>query len=223
MTTIVGLKGKDFYIIGADKTSSTYYAEQRFADKIYQVMDNIYAGGAGTAATIREFVDVLRLICKNYKRKGIKLNIDNIAKYASKLLYSSKYEFMYGFVCTFIIGGFDGNSPKLYSLDPIGHLTELKKYGVEGSGSTFAISVLDSLYHENITKEEGIDLVAKALRAAGGRDLYSGKLPIYDIIVVEKDKVYKYRVEGDKIENISNSEDSKGENRSRSTNRKRKK
>ena len=41
--------------------------------------------------------------------------------------------------------------------------------------------------------------------------------------VVEKDKVYKYRVEGDKIENISDSEDNKGENKSRSTNRKRKK
>jgi proteasome beta subunit len=213
MTTIVGLKGKDFVILGSDETiSAGFFATDYDMKKVAKLDDKIYLGMAGSVATCQMFVDLLRQIIKEYKRKDIPYTVKTIANYFSKLLYYNRYDSRMGFIGEYILGGID-EEPQLYTYDPIGG-TSKTKYGAWGSGCIFAYSILDAEYNENITKEEGFNLVLKALKAAGKRDLYSAKIPRFYIVIITKEGVEEYEVVGDKIE-AANKEDNKRKSRSR--------
>jgi len=56
-----------------------------------------------------------------------------------------------------------------------------------GSGSLNAMAVFESGYKDNMTREEGIDLVTRAIRAGVYNDLGSGSN--VDVCVITKDNV----------------------------------
>jgi len=83
-----------------------------------------------------------------------------------------------------VLGGFDPTGPHLYTVYPHGS-TDYLPYGTMGSGSLAAMSVFESTYKENMSEEEGIAMVAEAIRAGIFNDLGSGSN--VDICVITKD------------------------------------
>jgi len=72
-----------------------------------------------------------------------------------------------------VLGGVDCKGPQLFTIYPHGS-TDSLPYCTMGSGSLNAMSVFEAGYKDGMTKEEGVELVTRAIRAGVYNDLGSG-------------------------------------------------
>lgn len=84
-----------------------------------------------------------------------------------------------------ILGGSDATGPHLYTIYPHGSTDQLP-YVTMGSGSLAAMAIFESGYKNDMTREEGIALVAAAIRAGIFNDLGSGSN--VDLVVLAQGK-----------------------------------
>merc|ERR1712217_918704 len=75
--------------------------------------------------------------------------------------------------------------PHLYQIYPHGSTDKLP-FTTMGSGSLCAMSILESEYKDSMTREEGIAIVSKAIRAGIFNDLGSGGN--VDVCVITRDE-----------------------------------
>ena len=73
-----------------------------------------------------------------------------------------------------MLAGKDEQGFHLYDLGVDGSVTKSDDYVSDGSGSVFAIGVLEASYKKGMTLDEGIKLAVKAINAALQRDFYTG-------------------------------------------------
>lgn len=181
-TTICGVVCKDAVIIGADTraTAGTIVADKN-CSKIHKLADNIYCGGAGTAADLEHTTAMIAAQLELHAR-SIKTQprVSMAVRRASSHLY--KYQGNVG--CALVLGGFDLHGPQLYQIYPHGS-TDCLPFTTMGSGSLAAMSVLESGFKDNLTTVEGAKLVAEAIRAGVMNDLGSGGN--VDIIIMSRD------------------------------------
>ena len=90
----------------------------------------------------------------------------------------------YPYFAQFIVGGV-GETPELFDIDPSGGLLARKRFAVTGSGTELALSLLDSVYKESMSKEEGVQTAVKAVMSAKKRDIFSGGAGV-DVLVFSK-------------------------------------
>ena len=98
-----------------------------------------------------------------------------------------------------LVGGIDETGPHVFNLDPFGSLTE-EKMTTTGSGSPLAIGVFEDKFKEDMTVEEALPIIAKAVNAAMKRDVASGNN--YNIIVIDN-KGYRELTDEEKKELLS--------------------
>jgi 20S proteasome subunit beta 5 len=72
-----------------------------------------------------------------------------------------------------IMGYDEEGPPRIFYLDNTGKRIEGDMFAV-GSGSTFALAILDTEYRQDLSVDEAIALGIKAIRHATFRDAYSG-------------------------------------------------
>ena len=72
-----------------------------------------------------------------------------------------------------ILGGVEEEGPHIYSIDALGGTTE-EDYTVTGSGSQFALGVLEQQYEEGLSLDEAETIAGNAIKTAIERDLASG-------------------------------------------------
>ncbi|KPU62551.1 proteasome subunit beta [Thermococcus sp. EP1] len=170
-TTTVGIVCSDGVVLAADKRASLgNMVISREVTKIFQVDDHLVLAGAGSVGDILSLVRVLRAQARLYKAKvGKEMSTKALATLTSNVLSGRRYFPYFGW---FLIGGYD-ESPKLYSIDMAGGITE-DKYVSAGSGMEFAYSVLDNEYNEKITLKKGVKLAIKAINTAIKRDVFTG-------------------------------------------------
>jgi proteasome beta subunit len=82
-----------------------------------------------------------------------------------------------------LVGGIDQTGPHVFNLDPFGSLTEEKSVST-GSGSPIAYGILEEKLREDMTVEEALHVVMKAVNAAMKRDVASGNS--YNVTVIDK-------------------------------------
>ena len=88
----------------------------------------------------------------------------------------------------FLMGGADKDL-RLYDLFADGSISEVDDYVSSGSGSVMAYGVLESSYRPDLSEQEGIELVLKAISAAIQRDSASGEG--VDVYVITKSGIKK--------------------------------
>jgi len=192
-TTTVGIICKDGVVLGADKraTAGNFIASNK-TDKIHKITDEIAVTIAGTASDAQMLVRLsqseLRLKKLRSHQKG---NTKEAANLLSRMVYNNirKMSMIPG-ISHFIIGGVDETGFHLYDCFPDGSLEEVKTFVSSGSGSVMVYGVLETMYKENMTLEEGVELVMKAINAALQRDSCSGDG--LDIVTITKDGVKKH-------------------------------
>jgi proteasome beta subunit len=176
-TTTVGIVCKDGVILAADKraTAGNLIVDKR-AEKIHLISDDI---GVTIAGTVSDAQLLIKLIRAELKLKEIRTNkkptIKESANLLGGLLYSSiRRMSMIPSIAHFLLGGKDHLGTHLYDLFPDGSVTKIKDFISSGSGSVIAYGVLESQYTPELTIEEGIKLITKAVNAALQRDSASG-------------------------------------------------
>ncbi|MDD5133746.1 MAG: proteasome subunit beta [Candidatus Nanoarchaeia archaeon] len=196
-TTTVGIVCKDGIILGADKraTLGGGYIFDRKTDKIVFVTEDIAVTTAGNVSDVQLLIKLLRSELKiKEMRMGRRISISEAANLLARMVYQNirKFSAIPG-VAHFIIAGRDDSGIHMHDIFPDGSVSEVKEYVASGSGSTAgALPVLDTLFKENMTLEEGTDLCIKAINSAILRDANSGD-GIDVISITEKGikKVYK--------------------------------
>ena len=176
-TTTIGLVCKDGVVLAADKraTSGNFIVNKQ-CDKIYEIYKDMALTMAGTVSDAQLLT---RLIQAELKLKFVRTNIDVTVKEAANLLATMVYQnirkmSMIPGVSHFVVGGKDHTGYSVYDLFADGSITKVDDFIASGSGSVIAYGVLETLYKKDISVEEGVKLVVKAINAALQRDSASG-------------------------------------------------
>lgn len=188
-TTTVGLVCKDGVVLGAEKKSTMgYLVASKESEKIHSLEDHIaltVAGAWGDAQAIVRYMKAeLKLFRVQNKRK---ISVHGAATLLSNILQNGRWSYV-PYMVQLIIAGFDEDGPGIYSIDAIGGSEQEKKFFSTGSGSPFALGVLEDTYKDGLSVEEGMKTAVRAIRAAVERDIGSGGKGI-DIAVISKDGI----------------------------------
>ena len=192
-TTTVGIVCKDGVILGADKrtTAGGQLVANKKTEKVVKVTDDIWVTTAGGASDCQLLVKLTQAELR-LKRMRVhrKVTVEEAAHLMSRMVYNNlRKPSMIPGISHFLLGGRDEKGYYVYDIFADGTLTLIDDFVGSGSGSILAYGVLETLYHPEMTIDQGVALVVKALNAAMQRDIFSGNG--LDIIVVNRDGVKK--------------------------------
>lgn len=177
-TTTVGIVCNDGLVLGADmRATAGNMIVNKEAIKIAKIADRMAVTFAGSVSDIQLLT---KLITAEIKLKEIKTGKKVVVQAAANLLgnmvYSAIRNPYFPGIAHFLLGGVDEEQDfHLYDIFPDGSVTEYKDYFSSGSGSVFALGVLESQYNADMPVNEGVKLVRKSINAALQRDSASGQ------------------------------------------------
>jgi len=175
-TTTVGIKCKDGIVLAADKRAGGGIIVDKRAQKVYQITNNIaltMAGVASDAQLITKLIGAELRLMEIRKEKPV--TVKEAANLLSGIVYQNirKMSTIPG-ISHFLLGGKDNTGFHIFDIYPDGSLSECKDFLSSGSGSVMAYGVLETLFIQDMTIQEGIQLAVKCLNAAIQRDMNSG-------------------------------------------------
>jgi proteasome beta subunit len=193
-TTTIGIICKDGVILAADKRASAgHLIANKKADKVHQVADFMAITTAGLVSDAQLFTRVIKAQLSLLKIRKNKIpTVEEAANMLASLSYSNiRRPSMVPGIVGFLIAGYDKNGYHLYEIGIDGSVAKADDFKTDGSGSVFAIGVLETMYKTDMTIEEGIVVAKKALNAALQRDIYTGNgIDIFAINESGVKKVY---------------------------------
>ncbi len=176
-TTTVGIVCKDGIVLAADKrVTSGYLVSYKEFDKIMMINKNIAVTVAGTVSDVQLLAKYIKAEL-NLKeiRTGRPVTVKEAVNLLGMLVYNNirKMSMIPG-ISHFIMAGKDEEGFHCYDLGADGSIIKHDKYVSSGSGSILAYGVLETLFKEELSIEEGIKLAVKSINAAVQRDIASG-------------------------------------------------
>ena len=198
-TTTIGVICDNAVVLGADKKATMgYMVASKDVKKILPLDDHIaltIAGLVGDAQALERYIKAeIKLYSLKEERK---ISVNSAANLIANILYSRRF---YPYIVQLVVGGYD-KEPKLYSFDPSGSLSEEKEYFSTGSGSPYALGVLEDKYKKGMSVEDAKVMVARAIRSARERDIASGGKGI-DIVVIDSKGMHE--IEPEEVEKLLN-------------------
>ncbi|MEM0471053.1 MAG: archaeal proteasome endopeptidase complex subunit beta [Candidatus Anstonellales archaeon] len=187
-TTTIGFVISEGVILATDKRASMgYYIASKNVNKIAKIDDHIGMTIAGSVGDAQFLIRHLQNVSRMYKVDNEKaIPVKSLVNYLSNILFY--YRYYSPFLIQLIIGGYD-TEPRLFNVDMAGGVTE-EKYTATGSGTTFAISVLENEYSYDLSLDEAVKLAEKAIRTAMERDMGSGEG--VNVAFISKDREFKW-------------------------------
>jgi proteasome beta subunit len=201
-TTTVGLLCKDGVVLAADKraTMGTFIASKT-AEKLNMIQPHAWMTIAGSVADAQYLIEVLRAESSVFNLTTEKtMSVKAIATYLARIMNYYKGYFQVGL----ILGGYSPEGPGLFNLGAYGSIMPEKITAV-GSGSPYAIGVLEAQWNENMTVAEGMIIAAAAVRSSIIRDVFSGNG--IDVVGIRKDGFEQkfYSIDIDPLAQLSTS------------------
>jgi len=185
-TTTVGLICKDVVIFATDKRATmAYFIASKISEKLYKIQEHLWMTTAGGVADTQYLVDILRAETTIYQlsHDDKPMKVKSAGKMLSNILYQNK---LYPFQVGLLLGGVtEEEGPSLLEISAYGSLFP-QKYCAVGSGQNFSYGVLEAKYKDNLSINEGKEIVKKAVTSSIIRDMASGNG--IDIGVIYKDK-----------------------------------
>jgi 20S proteasome subunit beta 2 len=180
-TTLVRIKFKEGIIIGADKQVSGNFILSDNIDKLYQVGGAII-GTTGRVAHCTEILQYAKMLRKEKALYEKVVGLSDLTNYIARILGNNN------FYAGFILRGFDDKGiARIYGMDSGGGFEDYSQHAM-GSGSVFALPILDKGYSPNLSESEAKKTVIRALEASIKRDFYSGGTTI-DLAIITKNKI----------------------------------
>jgi len=178
-TTTVGIVCKDGIVLAADKrvTLGGRIISHKTFEKVVPITDYLAITTAGTVSDIQLITKLLKAelsLKKIRTRKETK--VKTTANLLGTIVYHNirKLSTILG-VTGFLLGGSDEDGFWLFEIGPDGSIIQHNNFATDGSGMMMAWGVLDTLYKEGCTMQDGIKLAIKAINAAIQRDAASGE------------------------------------------------
>lgn len=187
-TTVIGVATKDGVVIGADKrvtAGGIWIAHKKF-EKIAIITDKIAVATAGNVSDVQL---LLKITKAELRLKQLRTKVEPSVREAANLFATLTYENIRKLspliaITAFVMGGRDVKGSWLYDIGIDGSIMEHKDFVSVGSGSVVAYGVLEAGYRPELSRDEAIQLVVKALNAAMQRDTATGSG--LDIVVIDE-------------------------------------
>lgn len=198
-TTIVACCYSGGVVLGADtRTSAGSYVVNRAARKITKLSDRICVCRSGSAADTQAVAQIARLQTLLYAQElPRQFKGEARVKVVAHLLQHLCFEYKDQLTAGLIVGGWDPvEGPQAFSI-PVGGACIPVKYTAGGSGSVFITAFLDENFRPDLTKDEALQLVTKAVGHAISRDGSSGGM--IRLVTIEKEAMEEFYIEGDKL------------------------
>lgn len=188
-TTTIGIVCKEGIVMAADKrvTAGNHIANSKY-QKIAIVADNVAITTAGLVSDAQLLTKVIRAEIKLKEvQTGRKINVKETVNTLSSLSYQNIR--MTGGIVGFLVGGVDNTGYSLWDVGVDGSILQNEEFVSDGSGSVFALAVLENEYKKDMSVEDGAKLAVKALNIAQKRDNATGSG--FDVITITKDGIKK--------------------------------
>ncbi|MBP1988077.1 archaeal proteasome endopeptidase complex subunit beta [Halolamina salifodinae] len=169
-TTTVGINAGDAVVLATDMRASM---GNMVSSKDVQKVEQIHPTGAltiaGSVSAAQSLIETLKAESNLFEvRRGKQMSMQALSTLTGNLLRSGAF-----YIVSPILGGVDDEGAHVYSIDALGGTTE-ENYAVSGSGSQFALGVLEQEYAEGVDVEEAKTIATKAIQTATERDTASG-------------------------------------------------
>ena len=186
-TTTVGITAGDYVIMGTDsRATMENFISNKNAQKLYQIDNYAAMTIAGLVGDAQVLVRYMKAEMELYRvQRKVSMPIDAAATLLSNMLNQTKF---YPYMVQLLVGGYD-TKPHIFSIDAAGGSVE-DIYASTGSGSPFVYGVLEAEYQKNMSLDDGINLVIKAISAAKQRDSASGNMLQLGVIDPKKGFYY---------------------------------
>lgn len=185
--TTVGVVCRDGVILASEKrVSYGYLVVSKGGKKVFKITDRIGAACAGLVSDMQILVREVEAYAHLYSLEVSRpISVRSAAKLMSNLLFNRR---LAPLITQTIVGGTDSEGTSLYVLDILGSVIP-DKYAVVGSGTEIAMGALEEGYREDMTMEEGKNLVVRAVKSAISRDVMSGDG--IDFLLITKDGTHE--------------------------------
>ena len=175
-TTTIGIVCSDGIILAADKraTAGNFIAD-RETEKVVPIVDDIAITTAGVVSEIQRLVKLVRAELKLLEvRTNRKVTVKETANLLTTMNYYGIRQMGEWAVTAFLVAGKDVNGFSLYDASPDGTIKKHDKFISDGSGSLFALPILESKWKKELTVKDGARLAVEAINQAQLRDSASG-------------------------------------------------
>ncbi|MCA1814030.1 MAG: archaeal proteasome endopeptidase complex subunit beta [Halobacteriales archaeon] len=171
-TTTLGLVCKNGVVMGTEmRATMGHLISHKTTQKLFRIDDHIGFTVAGLVGDAQVLARWLQAEVELYKvKRNSEISLKAASTLMANILNGRKFA---PFYVQLLIGGVDKEGGHVYSLDAAGGSIP-DKFTTTGSGSVFVYGVLEDLWKDDITIEEGSDLAVRALTAAMKRDSASG-------------------------------------------------
>jgi len=182
-TTIVGCLFDGGVVIAADTraTSGPIVADKN-CEKLHFITPQIWCAGAGTAADT-EFTTAL--ISSNLELHALSTGRKPRVVTCMTMLKQHLFRYQGHIGAYLVVAGCDPTGAHLFTVHAHGSTDKLP-YVTMGSGSLAAMSVFETQWKGNLTRQEAIDLCSEAIKAGIFNDLGSGSNVDVCVITAEK-------------------------------------
>ena len=177
-TSLVGVVCKDGVVLAADRkmTLGGHIVAHKNFPKIYRVNDYLLVSIAGQVSDAQM---ALKVIAAQLKLKELKSKtrptIKEAAHFIASLYFQIRNPSMIPSIVASLVAGVNSDgTAELYNISPDGAIKNIENYDADGSGMMFIWGLLERQYKENMTLQQGVDLVVEAIKSSSERDAASG-------------------------------------------------
>lgn len=162
--TSVGIRLKDAVILGTVKISMDLAVTESYK-KIYDIDDHIAAVSSGSLADARDIIKQARVRAQVHKMTyGEPISTHILTNYICERKHLvTQYAGVRPYGVGMLVGGVDDTGPHLYETEPSGTNIEWKAQAI-GRGAKKAKKTLEKGYDEEMSVEDGLELMVKTLK-----------------------------------------------------------
>ncbi|KAL6637096.1 hypothetical protein ACP70R_024668 [Stipagrostis hirtigluma subsp. patula] len=190
MECVIGVVGRDFAVVAADTSAvQSILVHKTDEDKVMVLDSHKLMGASGEPGDRVQFTEYIQKNLHLYQfRNTIPLSTAATANFTRGELATALRKNPY--MVNAILAGYDKDiGASMYYIDYIATLHKIDK-GAFGYGSYFCLSLMDKLYHPDMTLEEAVDLVDKCIKEIRLRLVVAPQN--FVIKVVDKDGAKEY-------------------------------
>lgn len=169
-TTTIGISADEGVVLLTDTRASLgHMVSSKAAQKVEQIHPRAAMTISGSVSAAQNLISTIQAESRLYRtRRDKEMSMKALSTLLGNLLRSGAF-----LVVVPVLGGVDDDGAHVYSFDALGGTIE-EDYAVSGSGSQFALGVLENHYEEGISMEEAESIGRNALISATERDTASG-------------------------------------------------
>ena len=199
MDTIFALKYRDGVIIAADQQNArSILVYQHNLDKIMSLTSHSAMGISGPNADMVNFGEYVSKNMALYEltNHGVKLSTSAQANFVRGTLAEALRKGPYQ--VNLLLGGYDVKTKEssLYFMDYLASMQKVN-FGVQGYAAAFCLSIFDREWKEDMTYEEGLEVIDHCIGELAKRFLIAQPNFIIKVINADGVKVVKYSADPD--------------------------